>query len=163
MRGFDYYTGIVFECWAKAGLRRALFGGGRYDNLTRTVGGRRALPGLGFAVGDVPVLELLRDRQILPSFGSPSNVFVTIFSDDLAADSMKLATELRRAGVPTTVYNAPGEKLSKQLQFADGEKMRYALIVGPDEIRSKTVVVKDLEKRERKSVAADKIVGFFSA
>lgn len=157
-RGFDYYTGIVFESWARTGLRRALGGGGRYDNLTRTVGGRRVLPGLGFAVGDVPVIELLRETGKPAGEDTAARVLVTVFAESLAVDSFMLASKLRDAGIPTSVYNGPGDKLKKQLKYADRREMRYALILGPEEKRSGTVVVKDLDAITQSSVALDAVV-----
>ena len=67
VRGFDYYTRTVFEAWAKTSLRRALFGGGRYDNLTLQVGGKRQISGVGFAVGDMAITELLKEVGKMPS------------------------------------------------------------------------------------------------
>ena len=66
VRGFDYYTSTVFEAWAIGDLRRAIFGGGRYDDLTRQVGGKQRVPGVGMAVGDLALLELLRAVDRLP-------------------------------------------------------------------------------------------------
>ena len=66
VRGFDYYTSTVFEAWATGDLRRAIFGGGRYDDLTRQVGGKQRVPGVGMAVGDLALLELLRALQRVP-------------------------------------------------------------------------------------------------
>ena len=66
-RGFDYYTGTVFEAWATGDLRRAIFGGGRYDDLTRQVGGKQRIPGVGMAVGDLALLELLRELDRMPA------------------------------------------------------------------------------------------------
>ena len=66
VRGFDYYTRTVFEAWAKTTLRRAVFGGGRYDNLTVQVGGKRDLPGVGFALGDMAMTELLKEVDLYP-------------------------------------------------------------------------------------------------
>ena len=70
-RGFDYYTSTVFEAWATGDLRRAIFGGGRYDDLTRQVGGKQRIPGVGMAVGDLALFELLRalDRVPAPAAG----------------------------------------------------------------------------------------------
>ena len=66
-RGFEYYTSTVFEAWAAGDLRRAIFGGGRYDDLTRQVGGKQRVPGVGMAVGDMALLELLRELDRVPA------------------------------------------------------------------------------------------------
>lgn len=99
-RGFDYYTGTVFEAWAAGGLRRAVFGGGRYDDLTRQVGGKRRVPGVGMAVGDMALLELLRelDRVPAPARAAP-DVLVTVFGAEQQQASARIADRLRRHGV----------------------------------------------------------------
>ena len=156
VRGFDYYTGIVFEAWAKGTLRRALFGGGRYDNLTLQVGGKRRIPGVGFAPGDMAIGELLKETGRYPAFEeSPSRVLVAVFSPELAPDAASLANRIRETGISCELYVDKEHKLDRQLRYADRKHIPYVAIVGPDEKAAGTVMLKDLASRTQKTVPAD--------
>ena len=156
-RGFDYYTGTVFEAWATGDLRRAIFGGGRYDDLTRQVGGKQRIPGVGMAVGDLALLELLRalDRVPEPAAGGPAAV-VTVFDANSQPESARIAEALRRHGVAVELCLDPDQRLDRQLKHADRVGARYALIIGPDEAAAGAVMVKDLRRRtQERHPAAD--------
>ncbi|MGE5557324.1 MAG: histidine--tRNA ligase [Bacillota bacterium] len=152
IRGFDYYTRTVFEAWAKTGLRRALFGGGRYDNLTLQVGGKKRLPGVGFAPGDMAVYELLAELGKLPAL-SPvhARALITVFSPELRDASLKLARDLRKAGVAVEIY-PDISKLDRQIKYADQQKIPYAVIIGPEEAEKGVYILKDLAEREQKAL-----------
>ncbi len=152
MRGLLYYTGTVFEAFDTTGsLKRAIFGGGRYDNLLADVGGQ-PLSGVGFAMGDVVIGIILQEAGLLPEFRpSPASVLVTVFDESLWMKSYTLASDLRTAGLNALVYPEP-VKLQKQFKFADKMKMRIALVVGPDEVEKGQVVVKDLSNGSQQTV-----------
>jgi histidyl-tRNA synthetase len=153
VRGFDYYTSTVFEAWAKTSLRRALFGGGRYDNLTLQVGGKRQVPGVGFAVGDMALTELLKELDVLPDHrASGPQVLVTAFSPELACASATLAGQLRARGVAAELYLEPGDRLDRQLRYASRKQIPFAAILGPDEVKSDRIVLKDLKARAQVDV-----------
>ena len=155
VRGFDYYTGTVFEAWASGELRRAVFGGGRYDDLTRLVGGKARVPGVGMAVGDLALLELLRELERLPAAAARGPaVVVTVFGAERQAPSARLAEGLRRRGVAVELCLEPGQRLERQLKHADRVGARFALILGPDEAAAGTVVVKDLRRRTQETLPA---------
>jgi histidyl-tRNA synthetase len=99
IRGLAYYTGVVFEAFDRKGEFRAIAGGGRYDNLIKLIsGGKVNLPALGFGMGDVVLLELLKARGLLPKFDAGTDVFVMIENESLRAPSLKLVHDLRFAG-----------------------------------------------------------------
>ena len=158
MRGLLYYTGTVFEAFDTSGsLKRAIFGGGRYDNLLEEVGGQ-PLSGVGFAMGDVVIGIILQEANLLPEFQpTPAQVLVTIFDEKLSVQSYALAAELREAGLNTMVYPEP-VKLQKQFKFADKMKMNVALVFGPDEAQNGQVVVKNLRSGEQVQVAREALV-----
>lgn len=146
VRGLDYYTGIVFEGQEIQGeFRRAILGGGRYDNLLADVGGQ-PLPATGFAMGDMVISLILEKYGCLPvNIGeNPAPVFITIFDENSRSTSYSLAMQLRQNGINVTC-NLETEKLSKQLKYADRLGARIALIVGPDEQNNHTVTIKDLK------------------
>ncbi len=144
VRGLLYYTGTVFEAFDVSGsVRRAILGGGRYDNLLKDVGGE-PLPAVGFAMGDVVIGIILQELGLIPALvASPASVLVTVFSAGLQPESLALAAELRRAGLNVNCYPEP-VKLPRQFKFADRMGMRVVLVLGPDEAANGNVTVKDL-------------------
>ncbi len=150
VRGLDYYTGPVFEAYDRARKFRAIFGGGRYDNLVADVGGD-PITGVGFAMGDV-IIELLLDRAgkrpDLPA--SPSKVLMTLFDDDLYAQTVALAARLRQAGINVEQSLEP-VRLGKQIRYADRSGIPYVAILGPEELEAGTVVLKDLLTGEQRA------------
>ncbi len=158
MRGLLYYTGTVFEAFDTSGsLKRAILGGGRYDNLLADVGGQ-PLPGVGFAMGDMVIGIILQEAGLLPEFQStPAQVLMTVFDEKLAMQSFALAAELRNAGMNVIVFPEPA-KLPKQFKFADKMKMKVALVLGPDEIEKGSVVIKNLANGEQVQVKREALV-----
>ena len=154
IRGLDYYTGTVYEGRAiTQDIRRAVAGGGRYDNLLAEVGGD-ALPGTGFAMGDVVIALLLEETGNLPDnlAVSPAAVLMTIFDDDTLLASYRVAAELRSAGLNVVCYPVPA-KLGKQFKYADRIGARIVVVLGPDELAQKQVTIKNLSQREQFTVS----------
>ena len=158
MRGLLYYTGTVFEAFETSGsLKRAILGGGRYDNLLADVGGT-PLSGMGFAMGDVVIGIVLQETGLLPEFPlTPAPVLVTVFDESLLLKSFALAAELRREGLNVMVYPEVA-KLPRQFKFADRMKMRATLVLGPDEEAKGQVVVKNLSSGEQVAVSRETLV-----
>jgi histidyl-tRNA synthetase len=152
MRGLLYYTGTVFEAFDLSGsVRRAILGGGRYDNLLADVGGA-PLSGVGFAMGDVVIGIILGEKGLLPPFvPSPAPVLVTIFDESLWMDSFALAADLRAAGLNVLAYPEPA-KLPKQFKFADRMGIRVVTVIGPDEAAIGKVTVKNLADGTQETV-----------
>jgi histidyl-tRNA synthetase len=152
MRGLLYYTGTVFEAFDVSGsVRRAILGGGRYDNLLRDVGGE-PLSGVGFAMGDVVIGIILSEKGLIPAF-TPTHapVLVTIFDESLWMSSYSLAAELRATGLNVTVYPEPA-KLPRQFKYGDRMGMKVVIVVGPDEAASGKVTIKDLKNGVQETV-----------
>jgi histidyl-tRNA synthetase len=150
VRGLDYYTGPVFEAYDRERKLRAIFGGGRYDNLVADVGGDR-ITGVGFAMGDV-VIEVLLDRAgKRPELAvSPSRVLITLFSADLYPQTLALARRLRQAGINAEQFVEPA-RLGKQIRYADRKGIPYVAILGPDELEAGNVVLKNLVTGEQQA------------
>ncbi len=148
VRGLDYYTGTVFEARDRDGEFRAILGGGRYDDLVADVGGD-PVPGVGFAMGDVVISLVLQKYGRLPELRpAPARVLVTIFSPELALDSVRLATRLRDAGVEAELYPEPA-KMAKQIRYADQLGIPYAVLLGPDEAKQERIALKELSSGEQ--------------
>ena len=163
IRGLDYYTGTVFEAWDVEGEFRAMFGGGRYDNLVADVGGD-ALPGVGFAMGDVVITLILKKYGLLPKElnASPARVLVTVFDAEMLPASFKLATELRQAGINVICY-PEAIKLAKQFKYADRIGAHLALIIGPDEQKAGQITIKDLRAGTQTTVERNEMVRVISS
>ena len=156
IRGLDYYTGTVFEAFELGGKGRAIFGGGRYDNLVADVGGK-PLSGVGFAMGDVVIELVLEDAGVVPAgLGEKPQVLVTVFEEATLPESLKAAATLRDAGLRTVVY-PEADKMGKQFKFADKLDIPVAVILGPDEVAAGQVAVKNLKTREQVVVAREEM------
>lgn len=157
MRGLLYYTGTVFEAFDLSGsVRRAILGGGRYDNLLADVGGD-PLSGVGFAMGDVVIGIILQEKGLVPAFvPSPAPVLVTVFDESLWMESVTLVTELRAAGMKVLAYPEPA-KLPKQFKFADRMGIRVVTVIGPDEAASGKVTVKNLANSTQETVERSEV------
>jgi histidyl-tRNA synthetase len=127
IRGLAYYTGVVFEAFDIQGEFRAIAGGGRYDNLVKLIsGGKVDLPALGFGMGDVVLLELLKARGLLPKFDTTTDVFVVIEDEALRAQSLKLIHDLRAGGFAVEYALTPA-KPDKQFKRAQELKVAYTV------------------------------------
>jgi histidyl-tRNA synthetase len=157
VRGLDYYTGPVFEAYDRARYFRAIFGGGRYDNLVADVGGDR-ITGVGFAMGDV-IIELLLERAgKRPELrASPSQVLVTLFSADLYPQTLALASRLRQAGINAEQFLEP-VRLGKQFRYANRRGIPYVAILGPDEVAGGVVVLKDLATGQQQAGSEEELI-----
>jgi len=158
MRGLLYYTGTVFEAFETSGsLKRAILGGGRYDNLLADVGGQ-PLSGVGFAMGDVVAGIVLQEAGLVPEFApTPAAVLVTVFNEAMWLKSFELAAQLREAGINAMVFPEPA-KLQKQFKFADKMKIKLAVTVGPDEAANGQAAVKNLMTGEQVTVQREAVV-----
>ncbi len=148
IRGLAYYTGAVFEAFDRKGEFRAIAGGGRYDNLVKVIsGGKVDLPALGFGMGDVVLLELLKARKLLPAFDSGVDVFVLIEDESLRGVSLKLIQDLRTAGF-NIEYSLTAAKSDKQFKRAQEFNASFTAKMGSDSM----VRVRNLKTREEKTV-----------
>ncbi len=159
IRGLDYYTGTVFEAYDRKGIiPRSILGGGRYDNLMADVGGE-TLPGVGFAMGDIVVMLVLSKLGLIPkNIGlTPAPIFVTVFNQEHLLDSFKLASEIRQSGFYVSCYPLE-DKLSKQFKYADRIGARVALVLGPDEIQTSQITIKDLLTRDQHTIPRGHVI-----
>lgn len=150
VRGLDYYTGIVMEGRDKKG-GRAIFGGGRYDNLVADVGGD-VLPAVGFAMGDVVVALMLEEYSKLPAFQPcPTQLLIAVMNASLYGAASRLAAQWRAAGLRVELY-PDAVKLDRQLRYADAKNIPFVAILGPDEAASGSVTLKDLRAKSQRVI-----------
>jgi len=156
VRGLAYYTGVVFEIFDRKGELRAICGGGRYDNLFASLAGVD-VPSLGFGMGDVVLGELLKDRKLAVEGSRSVDVYVIAVSEDVQTEALRLVSDLRASG-RSVIFPFKSTGVGKGLKAAAAAGAREAVIVGPDEIASGILGVKDLASgTERKIVRAEYI------
>jgi len=156
VRGLAYYTGIVFELFDTRGELRAICGGGRYDNLLKALGGID-LPALGFGMGDVVLRELLADRGLLPSTAHAVDYYLVSIGPEQRDALLSLAHRLRDAGW-SVEYGLKQQGVGKQFKNAAALGARRVVTLGPDEVASGIVPVKDMQSGEETRVAIDELV-----
>jgi histidyl-tRNA synthetase len=157
-RGLSYYTGTVFESVIASPPIGSLLGGGRYDELIGAFAGR-PIPTVGLAFGFERLFDVMTELGMGPGARTVSDAFVTIFDEAGAGASLQLARELRAAGLNVETALEAGERLGKQLKYADRKGIHYALVIGPDELARGEVVVRDLRSGEQRSVAREAVAG----
>lgn len=159
VRGFDYYTGLVFEVFdTDPANNRSLFGGGRYDNLTALFDDE-VVPGVGFGMGDVTLREFLAARGLIPAYVPPTHVYVAITSPELAREARILAGELRRSGVNVAI-DFGDKKLADQIRMADKHGIKRLIVLGADELSSGNIKVKNLDSGEETLLSRSQVAEF---
>lgn len=148
-RGLNYYTGSIFELAPKEG-GNSIGGGGRYDNLIGMFS-RQSLPAVGFAFGFDRMIELMDTQNLFENL-EDITMLVTVFNPDLLSKSLEVTSKLRSSGITTEIYLEPNAKLEKQLKYADLKGFTFALILGPEELATESVKVKDLKTKDQKLV-----------
>jgi histidyl-tRNA synthetase len=158
VRGLDYYTKTVFEIQPEAeGAQSTVGGGGRYDDLIEGLGGKPT-PAIGFAAGiERIILNLKKQGVSIPALPGPQ-VFITHIGDDARDEAIKLAAALRRADIG--VIEAMGSKsLKAQLRQANTLGVRYSVIIGEEEIKSGTAVLRNMTTAEQKAIPVSQLPG----
>ncbi len=158
VRGLDYYTGTIYETTlTKYPEIGSICSGGRYDDLASYFTNTR-LPGVGISIGLTRLFARLAEANLLqPLARTPAEVLVTTMDAQYLEKYLKIAAELRAAGINTEVYLEEA-KLDKQLQYASRKEFRIALIAGETEFANKVVQIKDLAARQAHTVPIDNMV-----
>ena len=161
-RGLDYYTGTVYETtlddYPQIG---SICSGGRYEDLASHYTSSK-LPGVGISIGLTRLFWQLREAGLLKGVASSVKALVTNMEDAQLPEYLKLASELRDAGIATEAQLEP-RKLGKQFQYADKAGIRFVLVLGPDEIAKGVVTVKDLRGEGQSEVARGDLAGWIRA
>lgn len=162
VRGFDYYTGIVFEVFdTDPSNNRSLFGGGRYDNLL-SLFGEEPVSAFGFGMGDVTLRDFIETRSRLPAYRGPATVYLATVGGHLIPFAMALAKELRQQNVAVEV-NLTERKLADQIKTADKHHVPYLMVLGDDEAQTGTFTVRDLAAGSEKKLTRDDLRQYFLA
>ena len=163
IRGLDYYTGTVFEVFDEAPENnRAMFGGGRYDNLVGMFAKNAKISGVGYGMGDVTLESFLLTHKLVPDLNrGETKVLVTRFEDVPYEKYLEVVNTLRESGVTSSIYIGT-KKFGKQIDYAAKGHYSHVLIMGASELESGIVKIKDLESREESEVALSALSEYFN-
>jgi histidyl-tRNA synthetase len=142
-RGFDYYTGTIFEFFdTDPENNRSLLGGGRYDNLT-SLFGSDPVPGIGFGFGDVTMRNFLESHDLLTANITAPEVMILTASSAQNLEAQKVAQQIRAEGISVSV-DMSTKKLAKKISSAVDAFAGYVIVVGEDEVTTQTFTLKNL-------------------
>jgi histidyl-tRNA synthetase len=156
-RGIAYYTGTIMEV-NLPDFGGSLAGGGRYDGLIGGFG-KDKVPACGISLGLERILVVMEERGMFPpeiAESTPADVLVTIWSEDTISESLKLANELRDAGIRVTLYPEP-DKLGKQIKYADSIKVPFVCVLGESELEEGKVTLKNMRTGEQQTLDREKL------
>lgn len=153
-RGLSYYTGAIFEVVLTNGdFAGSIAGGGRYDGLIGMFG-KEQIPAVGFSIGLERILFVMEERGMFPDdlTTNSADVMVTLWNEETAGESLKLANELRGQNLRVLVY-PEADKLGKQFKYADSLNIPFICILGENELAENKVALKNLKTGEQETVA----------
>ena len=160
VRGLAYYTGIVFEGFDRKGELRAICGGGRYDNLLSTMtGGETSVPAVGFGFGDAVIIELLKSRNLLPSFDKIVSVDAIVYAmeDSLRNKSIEICNELRSKGLRIDLI-MDSRKPKWVFQRADRLNAPLVLMLAHEEHQDDNVILRNMKMRDQHLISYSEII-----
>ena len=159
VRGLDYYTRTTFEITSSAlGAQDALCGGGRYDGLVKTLGGK-ATPGIGFAAGMERILLAMGDFD---SIVKNTQLYIVGLGDTVRPVVIKLAEDLRQNKIRTN-FDPLRRSLKAQMREANKAGASYAILIGDQELESGEAKLKDLNTGDQENIALDKLVNHINS
>jgi histidyl-tRNA synthetase len=156
-RGLDYYTSTIFELKIKGYDGGSLLGGGRYDKLIDVLSGID-IPAVGFAIGFDRTIDAMEEFKLFPPDSNTLNVLVCVFSDETIESSLSLLSYLRKENVQAELFPASNTKLEKQLKYADKKGISWMAVIGPEEQKKKTIIIKNLKTGHQEEVTYDNIL-----
>jgi histidyl-tRNA synthetase len=156
MRGFDYYTDIVFEVFdTDPDNNRSMFGGGRYDGLVGLFG-VEPIATVGFGMGDAVLAEFLKGHGLMPAVPTKTDIYAVIVGDVLPR-AQKPIQDLRGMGLNIAV-DLSGRKIGDQFKIADKKGIEYALIIGENELNEEQYTLRNLHNGEEEKHGLERIV-----
>ncbi|MGE0480927.1 MAG: histidine--tRNA ligase [Phycisphaerae bacterium] len=161
VRGLAYYTGIVFEAYARDVQVGALAGGGRYDNLVGLLDGP-PIGGVGFGMGDARIVEVLSELGRMPRLEESLDVFVIDADPALFSKALEIVGTLRRAGLAVE-FSFKRQPVGKQFKQASARGARFAVIVGTELTDRGEVALKDMQTQTQRTLGADALAAELSA
>lgn len=161
VRGLDYYTGPIFETVVIEPKIGSITGGGRYDNLIKSLGGPD-ISAVGTTIGLDRIVDCIVELNLLPNLSkTKTKVLVANFGEETINESLKLVTELRNNNIASSFY-PDSEKLGKQFKYADSLGIPFVAMIGTDESKNNQVTIKNMATGEQKTInQSDLLAQFF--
>jgi len=157
-RGLSYYTGTIFEVKVNNVAIGSVSGGGRYDNLTQAFGSKEKLSGVGISFGIDRLYDVMEELTLFPKETTiSSKVLVAHFDSESMTYGLKIIQALRSNGIATEIYPDVA-KLKKQLEYADKKSIPFTIVIGPDEVQSGILSLKNLSTGTQEKLTLDKII-----
>lgn len=161
MRGFDYYTDIVFEVFDEhPENNRSMFGGGRYDGLVGLFG-VEPVPTVGFGMGDVTLQNFLEVHNLVPTLPAEIDVYAVLIGETSYEKSLETIGHMRQMGLCVAV-DPTGRKIEKQLKSAAKQGIEYAIFIGETELASEQFRLKNLVTGSDETHGLERIVSIIA-
>lgn len=162
-RGLDYYTGPIFETVVTEPKIGSITGGGRYDQLLKSLGAPD-MPAVGTTIGLDRAIDVIQELSLWKNIpATKTQALITIFSPAFENHSLEIVQHLRKNGLNAEVYLSENTKLDKQLKYADRKGIPWLIVVGPDEAAKGTAILKNLISGEQENLFINQIVEKVSA
>lgn len=159
VRGFNYYTGIVFEVFdTNSENNRSMFGGGRYGNLTEMFASDK-ITGIGFGMGDVTMQNFLESHDLLPEYTPSTDLMICVVDNTYSSKAMQLASKLREQDINTSV-NFSDKKLGDQIKAADKSSIPFIIPYGEKEANTDKVVIKHLKSHSEEELDVKTVANY---
>ncbi len=159
-RGLDYYTGLIFEVVSSDGEFGSICAGGRYDNLCGLFCDQD-FSGIGVAFGFERIMLIAEKLNLFSQSDVQSKVLVTIFEEDLVADSLSVYDDLISASIAAEIYFEP-QKIAKQFKYADQKKIPFVVLIGSDEKVNGTVTIKRMDSGKQKNIPREQLISYLN-
>lgn len=154
-RGLEYYTGVIYEVTVPE-LDVSIAGGGRYDRLIELFGGE-STPAVGIAHGMDRITLAMERQHTQPKITADTRVMIVSIGEETRGEAVKIAAMLRNGGVPVE-FEVMGRSVTRALQGADRKCVTYAIILGPKEMGRQEVTLRDMKKREQRTIKTQNLL-----
>lgn len=160
VRGFDYYSGLVFELFdTSPDNNRSMMGGGRYDGLVGLFG-VKTIPTVGFGLGDATLANFLEIHNLTPSLPSETDIYIAVIDQEFDA-AINLANKLRDETIKVAI-DFTNRKLGYQIKTAEKKAIKYVLIIGPEESKTQNFTLRDITNSKEDKLSINQLISLFS-
>jgi histidyl-tRNA synthetase len=161
-RGLDYYTGPIYEIVVTKPKIGSLAGGGRYDNLVGNLGGTD-VPATGISFGLERIIDVMKELRMISLPRTKTIVLVSAIDESTSLQALRIAQELRRAGISVRTDVVGERKITRQLKYADSLGIPYVIIIGQAETSKGVLKLRFMEKREEKDMKIEELTEFLKS
>lgn len=160
-RGLDYYTGTVYETFLDDHRELgSVSSGGRYDNLAGYYT-TNLMPGVGMSIGLTRLFSKMQELGLIKETKSEVSDIIIIPMEETMVESIEILSRLQKEGISATIYAESG-KMGKKFKYADALDIKYALVIGENEIKSNVYGIKNMDTGEQEDLSLEEIIAKFS-